>query len=228
MNPLMNEARTFFYCREAGGRHVEEQVAAMSNAGFHIHPGNLVLEDVAATEPPGRRAQFRRLLRLLREGDCLVVGGLDALGRSTGEVRHMIGRFAQAGVHLYCAELGKCELTGESGRQIRETLAALATMEREQRSARATRAAGRAAPRAPRTRPSSAALRDEVASRIAAGASLAQLSREYRLPRQAIIRLCSVRFEGDDEPLLSVPAHQASRHAIEAVAMLARDEARRR
>lgn len=229
MNLSMSVAHTFFYCLEAAGRAVDEQLALIARAGFHIHPDNLVLEEVPVTEPPARRPEFCRLLRLLREGDCLVVGRLDALGRNGGEVRHMVGRLAQAGIRLFCPDLGKCELTGESGRQFRETVAAIAAMEREQRTARTRlRTPGAGSLRAPRSRPLPAALRSEIAARIAAGIPLAQLAREYRLPRQAIIRLCSARIDGDDERLLSVPAREAPRHTIEAVAMLAGDDARRR
>lgn len=230
MIPLMtNGGRSFFYCREAAGRPADEQVAVAVHAGFHIDPENLVLEDVAPGEPISRRPQFCSLLKLLREGDCLVVGGLDALGRNAGEIRQIVGRFAKAGVRLYCAALGKFELTGESGKQFRETLASLAAIEREQVSARSRNGASRRGALRPlRTRLPSAALRAEIASRVAAGVPLAQLAREYRLPRQAIIRICSARVESDDERLLSVPAREAPRHTIEAVAMLAGDENRQR
>ncbi|HEY8609615.1 MAG TPA: recombinase family protein [Noviherbaspirillum sp.] len=220
--------RTFVYCRENAAGLADEQLAAVNRAGFHIQPGCLVLEDVPCTVPVTRRKQFSGLLAMVREGDALVVGGLDALGRTAGEMLHVMNRLAQAGVALYCAPLGDRELAaGDGAALFRATLGEVATAEREQMLERAQSGRSRAGSlRTVRTRLPSPAMRAEIAGRLATGVPVAQIAREYRLPRQAIIRMCTVRA-APEERVVSVPAKGASRHAIEALAMLAGDEAKR-
>lgn len=229
MEPLKNDARILFYVIETSVRPAAEQVAAIARTGYTVQAADVVVEDATGYEAVRRRPRFSRLLKMLREGDSLVVASLDALGRNAAEIRQTVARLAQAGVRLYCAAIGQQELTAETGKQFRDTLAALAVTEREQSRIGSRAGAARAAKsRAQRSRSLSIALKREIAERLAGGASVTELAREYGLPLQLVMRVADSREAARDEPLISVPAHEAPRHTIEAVAMVAGEGDRRR
>jgi putative DNA-invertase from lambdoid prophage Rac len=186
-------SRTFAYCRvSTSDQFVENQILEIQAAGFAVDPKRIVTESVSGSVAASERAGFSKLLDRMEAGDVLIVTKLDRLGRNAMDVRSTVERLSELGVRVHCLALGGVDLTSAAGKMTMGVLCAVAEFERdliiERTNAGLVRA--RAAGRMP-GRPK--ALNDQqeeaVLSRLAAGTSVAQLAREYKVARQSIMRV---------------------------------------
>lgn len=185
-------SRVFAYCRVSTAEQTNQnQVQEIAAAGFAVSPKRIVVETVSGSQAAKERPQFRGLLDRLEDGDVLVVTKLDRLGRSAMDVRTTVESLARAGVRVHCLALGGVDLTSSAGKLQMQMLAAVAEFEldllRERTHAGLARARsegkvlGRPAALAD-------AQRQEVARRLALGASVSALSREFKVGRATVQR----------------------------------------
>ena len=185
--------RVFAYCRVSTvDQTTENQSLEIKAAGFAIEPRRLVEESisgsVAATERPG----FTKLVDRMESGDVLVVTKLDRLGRNAMDVRATVELLANSGVRVHCLALGGVDLTSAAGKMTMQVIAAVAEFERDlliertQAGLVRAKAAGKQFGRPPAL---NADERAAVVQRLRAGASIAELAREYKTTRQTIMRV---------------------------------------
>lgn len=127
----------------------------------------------------------------LEPGDVLVVTKLDRLGRNAIDVRQTVEALAEMGVRVHCLALGGVDLTSAAGKMTMQVIAAVAEFELDLLTERTKAGLARAKADGKMVgRPSS--LSDEevdaVRRKIAAGASVSALAREYQTSRQTIMR----------------------------------------
>jgi putative DNA-invertase from lambdoid prophage Rac len=183
----------FAYCRvstadQATGNQLQEITAA----GFAIDQRRVVEETISGSVAAGQRPGFGKLLDKLESGDKLVVTKLDRLGRNAMDVRATVEALAGMGVRVHCLALGGIDLTSPVGKITMGVIAAVAEFERDlliertQSGLERARAEGKVF-----GRPSalSDAQAEAVRERLADGASVAGLAREYSTSRQTIMRV---------------------------------------
>jgi putative DNA-invertase from lambdoid prophage Rac len=206
-------SRVFAYCRvSTSDQTADNQVLELTAAGFAIDPRRVVRETVSGSQAARERPQFSRLLDRLEPGDVLVVTKLDRLGRSVVDVRSIIDHLATlgheahnaakakgsnaplppVGVRVHCLALGGADLTSAAGKMTMQVIAAVAEFEldllRERTHAGLTRARaeGKQLGRPPALTDSQA---ETVRLRLAKGASVSELAREYGVGRATVQRL---------------------------------------
>lgn len=180
------------------GQTTANQLAEITAAGFAVAPHRAISETISGSVPAQDRAGFSGLLAKLEAGDVLVVSKLDRLGRNAMDVRATVERLTSMGVRVHCLALGGVDLTSSAGKMTMSVIAAVAEFERDllvertQAGLARAKAAGRVL-----GRPQS--LSDERAGlatrRLAEGASVAQVAREFGTSRQTILR-ATVRNAG--------------------------------
>jgi putative DNA-invertase from lambdoid prophage Rac len=165
-------SRVFCYCRvSTGDQTTENQILEIQAAGFSVANNRIVEETIS--------------------GDVLVVTRLDRLGRSVIDVRQTVDALAARDIRVHCLALGGVDLTSSAGRMTMSVLAAVAEFERDllvertQAGLMRARAEGKQPGRPPRLTPEQ---RAEVRSRLAHGAPVAYLAREYGVARRIIHR----------------------------------------
>lgn len=137
------------------------------------------------------RSGFRKLLVKLEDGDVLVVTKLDRLGRNAMDVRATVDRLASLGVRVHCLALGGVDLTSSAGRMTMGVIAAVAEFERDllvertQAGLNRAKSQGKTLGRPHSLDPPQVS---RVRDRLAAGASVASLAREFATSRQTIMR----------------------------------------
>ena len=190
-------SRVFAYLRVSTvDQDTNNQLREIEAAGFTIEKRRIVAECVTGSLPAAQRTGFAKLLDKLEAGDVLVVSRLDRLGRNAMDVRCTVERLAAAGVRVHCLALGGVDLTSAAGKMTMGVISAVAEFERdlliERTQAGIDRAKrdGKAFGRPPRL---SAVDKAEIAARLEAGASVAQLARDYRVSRQTVKRAAPVR-----------------------------------
>ncbi|WP_363347924.1 recombinase family protein [Methylocystis echinoides] len=185
-------ARTFVYARvSTTDQTPENQVREIEAAGFKVAPSRVIAETVSGGVQAARRPGFARLLDKLEDGDVLVVTKLDRLGRNVIDVRQTVEHLAERGVRVHCLALGGVDLTSPAGKMTMGVLAAVAEFERD--LLRERTAAGIERARAEGKQPGRPSrLTDEqrtaIRSRIAAGATIYALAKEYGVDRRLIHR----------------------------------------
>ncbi|RQS53470.1 recombinase family protein [Burkholderia sp. Bp8986] len=186
-------SRIFAYCRVTTiDQHPENQIAEIKSAGFDVTAKRTIAEHISGGVPANERPGFQKLLDRIEEGDALVVTKLDRLGRSAIDVQQTVQRLAEMGARVHCLALGGVDLTSSAGKMTMGVLTAVAQFERDllvertQAGLQRVKAEGRKL-----GRPS--ALSDEqqteVRQRLACGATVYALAKEYEVARQVIMRV---------------------------------------
>ena len=186
-------SRSFIYARvSTTDQNTENQIREIEAAGFAIDKRRIVTESISGSVAASERPGFSKLLDRLEDGDVLIVTKLDRLGRNAMDVRATVERLAAMGVRVHCLALGGVDLTSAAGKMTMGVLNTVAEFERDLLIERTNAGIARAkAEGKAMGRPS--ALTDEqqaqVLQRLAAGAAVAQLARDYKTSRTTIMRL---------------------------------------
>ena len=185
--------RTFAYLRvSATGQTTDNQLREIEAAGFKVEPRRVIAETVSGSVPTSMRRGFRRLVDRLEPKDVLVVTKLDRLGRNAMDVGSTVAQLAEIGVHVHCLALGGVDLTSSTGKLTMNVINAVAEFERDlliertQAGLARAKAAGRKLGRPASLSPEQ---RQDVARRLAQGATISALAREFKISRQTIMRV---------------------------------------
>ena len=186
-------SRVFAYCRVSTTEQtVENQRREISTAGFTVEPQRWITETVSGSAAAATRPGFAKLVDRMERGDVLVVTKLDRLGRNAIDVRQTVERLDADGIRVHCLALGGVDLTSPAGKMTMQVINAVAEFERDlliertkaglERAKSQGRAGGR---------PLSLTEAQEAAARgrIAEGASVSAVSREFNTSRTTIQRL---------------------------------------
>jgi putative DNA-invertase from lambdoid prophage Rac len=188
-------SRVFAYCRvSTADQSTENQKREIEAAGFAIERRRVIEEAISGSVAAQDRPGFGKLIDRLEPGDVLVVTKLDRLGRNAMDVRATVERLTEIGVRVHCLALGGVDLTSPAGRMTMQVISAVAEFERDlliertQSGLRRAKAEGKEF-----GRPSALSVdqRRVVLERLAAGASVAALAREFSTSRQTIMRVRS-------------------------------------
>jgi putative DNA-invertase from lambdoid prophage Rac len=186
-------SRVFAYCRvSTADQTTENQKREIESAGFAIESRRVIEEAISGSVAAHERPGFGKLIDRLEPGDVLVVTKLDRLGRNAMDVRATVEQLAEAGIRVHCLALGGVDLTSPAGRMTMQVISAVAEFERDlliertQSGLRRAKAEGKEF-----GRPSALSTdqRSAVLERLAAGASVAALAREFSTSRQTIMRV---------------------------------------
>ncbi|WP_175725602.1 recombinase family protein [Burkholderia ambifaria] len=186
-------SRVFAYCRvSTTDQHPENQIEEVKAAGFEVTAKRTITEHISGAVPAKERPGFQKLLERIEEGDLLVVTKLDRLGRSAIDVQQTVQRLADMGVRVHCLALGGVDLTSSAGKMTMGVLTAVAQFERDLLIERTQAGLQRAKTEGRKLgRPS--ALSDDqqidVRQRLARGATVYALAKEYGVARQVIMRV---------------------------------------
>ena len=185
--------RTFAYLRVSTmGQTTDNQLREIEAAGFKVEPRRVIAETVSGSVPTSMRRGFRRLVDRLEPKDVLVVTKLDRLGRNAMDVGSTVAQLAEIGVHVHCLALGGVDLTSSTGKLTMNVINAVAEFERDlliertQAGLARAKAAGRKLGRPASLSPEQ---RQDVARRLAQGATISALAREFKISRQTIMRV---------------------------------------
>src|ERR1700741_390229 len=126
-----------------GHQSLDQQVDALTAAG--VDSTRIYSDKLSGTSTREQRPGLAALLDYAREGDAIVVVGIDRLGRSAAEVMTTIRDLGQRGIVLRSLREG-IDTPNATGRMIAGVLASLAELELE--LGRERRAAAREARRA--------------------------------------------------------------------------------
>jgi putative DNA-invertase from lambdoid prophage Rac len=184
--------RTFVYARvSTAGQTTENQIQEVKASGFAVEPHRVISETVSGSVAAQSRPGFRRLMDRLEAGDVLVVTKLDRLGRNAIDVRATVDALAKIGVRVHCLALGGADLTSPAGKMTMQVIAAVAEFERDLLIERTQAGLARAKAEGKAIgRPASLSdgQRQEVLQRLAKGASISAVAREFATSRQTIMR----------------------------------------
>src|SRR6202048_2043062 len=115
---------------------LDQQLDALTAAG--VDPKRVYTDQLSGTSTREQRPGLAALLDYAREGDAIVVVGIDRLGRNAAEVMTTIRDLGERGIVLRSLREG-IDTTNATGRMIAGVLASLAELElelgRERRSA---------------------------------------------------------------------------------------------
>jgi DNA invertase Pin-like site-specific DNA recombinase len=171
-----------------GHQSLDQQVDALTVAG--VDPVRVYSDKLSGTSTRGQRPSLAALLDYARQGDAIVVVGIDRLGRNAAEVMTTIRDLGQRGIVLRSLREG-IDTSNATGRMVAGVLASLAELElelgRERRSAarEARRARGQSIGR-PRALDQS---KTALAQRMhASGESAAAIASTLRVSRATVYR----------------------------------------
>ncbi|ANE57952.1 recombinase family protein [Methylomonas sp. SURF-1] len=186
-------SRVFAYCRvSTTDQMTQNQSREIQSAGFAIQPHRLIEESISGSVAAKERPGFNKLIERLEAGDVLVVTKLDRLGRNAMDVRATVEHLSESGVRVHCLALGGVDLTSSAGKMTMQVIAAVAEFERDlliertQAGISRAKAAGKQFGRPPAL---NAEARADVVKRLAAGANVSELAREFKTTRQTIMRI---------------------------------------
>ena len=119
-----------------GHQSLDQQVDALTAAG--VGAGRIYSDKLSGTSTREQRPGLASLLDYAREGDAIVVVGIDRLGRNAAEVMTTIRELGERGIVLRSLREG-IDTSNATGRMVAGVLASLAELElelgRERRSA---------------------------------------------------------------------------------------------
>lgn len=144
-----------------GHQSLDQQVDALTAAG--VDGARIYTDKLSGTSTREQRPGLAALLDYAREGDAIVVVGIDRLGRNSAEVMTTIRELGERGIVLRSLREG-IDTSNATGRMVAGVLASLAELElelgRERRTAArdARRARGQSIGRPKALDPSNAAL----------------------------------------------------------------------
>jgi putative DNA-invertase from lambdoid prophage Rac len=186
-------SRVFAYCRvSTTDQTTDNQLQEIAGAGFAVDPRRAVHETISGSVAASERPGFGKLMDKLEEGDVLVVTKLDRLGRNAMDVRATIEALTGLGVRVHCLALGGIDLTSPAGKMTMGVIAAVAEFERDlliertQAGLARAKAEGKALGRPSSLTPTQ---QEQLRARLAAGASVAALARDYGTSRQTVMRV---------------------------------------
>lgn len=188
-------SRVFAYCRvSTADQTADNQILEIQAAGFQLEPRRVISETVSGSTAAMERIGFRKLIDRLDWDDVLVVTKLDRLGRNAMDVRATVERLAEMNVRVHCLALGGVDLTSPAGKMTMSVIAAVAEFERDLLVERTQAGLSRAKAQGKKLgRPRS--LTDEQTAlarhRLASGASLGSVAKEFGVSRSAIQRVGS-------------------------------------
>ncbi|WP_445167018.1 recombinase family protein [Mycolicibacterium sp. Dal123E01] len=126
-----------------GHQSLDQQTDALTAAG--VDAGRIYSDKLSGASTREQRPGLASLLDYAREGDAIVVVGIDRLGRNAAEVMTTIRELGQRGIVLRSLREG-IDTSNAAGRMVAGVLASLAELELE--LGRERRAASREARRA--------------------------------------------------------------------------------
>ncbi|OBI04193.1 resolvase [Mycobacterium sp. E2462] len=119
-----------------GHQSLDQQVDVLTAAG--VDPTRVYSDKLSGTSTREQRPGLAALLDYAREGDAIVVVGIDRLGRNAAEVMATIRELGERGIVLRSLREG-IDTSNATGRMVAGVLASLAELElelgRERRSA---------------------------------------------------------------------------------------------
>ncbi len=134
-----------------GHQSLDQQVDALTGAG--VDSARLYSDKLTGTSPREQRPGLAALLDYAREGDTIVVVGIDRLGRNAAEVMTTIRELGERQIILRSLREG-IDTSNATGRMVAGVLASLAELELElQRERRDASKAARKARNLPIGRP---------------------------------------------------------------------------
>jgi putative DNA-invertase from lambdoid prophage Rac len=184
--------RTFAYVRvSTTGQTTENQIQEITAAGFSVEPHRVIADTVSGSSALEQRPGFMRLLDKLERDDVLIVTKLDRLGRNAIDVATTVSKLGSMGVRVHCLALGGVDLTSPAGKMTMGVINAVAEFERDLIIERTQSGLARA--KAEGTTLGRPVVLDDdqrevVRQRLATGASVSALAREYEVSRQTIQR----------------------------------------
>lgn len=186
-------SRVFAYARVSTVEQLtENQRGEIEAAGYAVEPRRFVEEQVSGSVPASQRPGFVKLLERLERGDTLVVTKLDRLGRDSIDVQQTVERFTREGIRLVVLQLGNLDLTSPAGELMVKMLAAVADferaliVERTQAGLARARAEGRKLGRPSKTSEQDRAV---IRQRLAEGATVSQVAKDFSVSRATVIAL---------------------------------------
>jgi DNA invertase Pin-like site-specific DNA recombinase len=176
---------------------LDAQTDALAAVG--VDPERVYSDKLSGTRRRSERPGFAALLDYAREGDTIVVVGIDRLGRDAVEVMTTIRDLAERGIVLRSIREGIDSSTAV-GRAVAGILASLGELELE--FGRERRAAAREARRARdqpigRPRALSSAKLDQVLKLHAAGESVVAIAKTFDVGRDTIYRAIRDAEQGE-------------------------------
>ena len=172
------------------------QVDALTGAG--VGPARVYNDKLSGTSTREQRPCLAALLDYAREGDAIVVVGIDRLGRHAAEVMTTIRELGERGIVLRSLREG-IDTSNATGRMVAGVLASLAELElelgRERRTAarEARRARGQAIGRPKSMDASKSALAQRM---HASGESATTIAAALGVSRATVYRVLADDFDG--------------------------------
>jgi DNA invertase Pin-like site-specific DNA recombinase len=172
-----------------GHQSLDQQVDALTEAG--VDGARVYSDKLSGASTREQRPGLAALLDYAREGDAIVVVGIDRLGRNAAEVMTTIRELGERGIVLRSLREG-IDTSNATGRMVAGVLASLAELElelgRERRSAahEARRARGQAVGRPKALDGSKAALAQRM---HASGESATTIAAALKVSRATVYRV---------------------------------------
>ena len=177
---------------------LDQQLDALTAVG--MDPERVYTDKLSGASTRQQRPGLAALLEYAREGDAIVVVGIDRLGRNAAEVMATIRELGERGIVLRSLREGIDTATA-AGRMVAGVLASLAELElelgRERRSAarEARRARGQAIGRPKALDASKAALAQRM---HASGESAGTIAATLGVSRATVYRVLAENVDGHD------------------------------
>ncbi|MDN7917346.1 recombinase family protein [Burkholderia gladioli] len=188
-------SKTFLYARvSTGDQTTANQVMLAEKAGYVIAPRHVYAETISGSVAAMERPMFAKLVGKLDEGDKLVVTKLDRLGRHARDIESTVAMLRDMKVSVIVLDLPVVEVTSAAGDMVMRMFAAFAQFERDQLIERTYAGLARAKAEGKIAgRPSSltAAQREEIKMKLAAGATARGLAKEYGVSHPTISKAAS-------------------------------------
>jgi putative DNA-invertase from lambdoid prophage Rac len=186
-------SRVFAYCRvSTTDQNTSNQVQDIRAAGYEVDKRLVVEESISGSVAVKDRPSFQKLLERIEEGDVLIVTKLDRLGRNMLDVCATVKLLDTMGVRVVCLQLGGADLTSPSARMTMQILSSVAEFERSlliertQSGLARAKAEGKTLGRKPKL---DVRQQIEVRARLAEGATVYQVAKDFGVARQVIMRV---------------------------------------
>jgi len=182
-----------------GHQSLDQQSDALVAAG--VDAGRIYSDVLSGMTTRDARPGLAGLLEYAREGDTIVVVGIDRLGRNAAEVMTTIRDLGERGIVLRSLREG-IDTSNAAGRMVAGVLASLAELELElQRERRLSAAAARRVRGLPSGRPPALSVlqREQVVVLYGAGRPVPEIAASFGVGRDTVYRvLRAAEVVGDD------------------------------
>lgn len=186
-------SRVFAYTRVSTlEQEPANQLLEIKSAGYSVEAHRHIEERISGSIEAFKRPRFLQLTQKLEHGDTLVVTKLDRLGRDSIDVQKTVQWFTQQGIRLIVLQLGNLDLTSSSGALMIKVLSAVADFERQLIIERVQAGLARARSQNVKLgRPSktSASDKQQIISKLAQGATVSQLAKDFGISRASVIKI---------------------------------------